>query len=98
MMTLWKQLDRLRVKRKVAQTRKTEAMQGPKKKVASKHKLTKEVQAVKKRDHFSMTTRCHPDDILEKFRMNGLRSRKLIEYLMDCLDPDSICIDLVVGT
>lgn len=45
------------IKRKVAQTRKTEAMQGPKKKVASKHKLTKEVQAVKKRYHFSVTTR-----------------------------------------
>uniref|UniRef100_A0A0E0AIV2 Uncharacterized protein n=1 Tax=Oryza glumipatula TaxID=40148 RepID=A0A0E0AIV2_9ORYZ len=51
----------LQVKRK-----EDKAMQGPKKKVASKHKLTKVVQAVKKRDHFSMTTRCQPNDILEK--------------------------------
>uniref|UniRef100_A0A0D3GQ55 Uncharacterized protein n=1 Tax=Oryza barthii TaxID=65489 RepID=A0A0D3GQ55_9ORYZ len=66
-------------------------MQDPKKKVASKHKLTKEVQAIKKRDYFSMTTRCQPNDILEK--MNGLRSRELIEYLMNCLDPNSMCLD-----
>uniref|UniRef100_A0A0E0KHC5 Ubiquitin-like protease family profile domain-containing protein n=1 Tax=Oryza punctata TaxID=4537 RepID=A0A0E0KHC5_ORYPU len=66
----------LQVKRKVAQTRKTEAMQGPKKKVATKQKLTKKGQAVR------------------SFRTNALRCRELIEYLMDCLDPDSMCLDL----
>uniref|UniRef100_A0A0E0R6W5 Uncharacterized protein n=1 Tax=Oryza rufipogon TaxID=4529 RepID=A0A0E0R6W5_ORYRU len=105
----------LKVKRKVPQNRKTEAMQGSKKKVASKQKLTKDVP-VRKRDHFSVNTRCQPNAILEmvgslnkpqrdrlnalgfdwvfKFRMNGLRSRELIEYLIDCLDPDSMCLDL----
>lgn len=39
-------------------------MQGSKKKVASKQKLTKDVP-VRKRDHFSVNTRCQPNAILE---------------------------------
>uniref|UniRef100_A0A0E0MKH3 Uncharacterized protein n=1 Tax=Oryza punctata TaxID=4537 RepID=A0A0E0MKH3_ORYPU len=72
-----------KVKRKVAQTRKMEAMQGPKKKDATKQKLTKKGQAVRKREHFSVNTRCQPNAILE-----------MGTHLMDCLDPDSMCLDL----
>uniref|UniRef100_A0A0E0LIX6 Ubiquitin-like protease family profile domain-containing protein n=1 Tax=Oryza punctata TaxID=4537 RepID=A0A0E0LIX6_ORYPU len=91
----------LKVKRKVPQNRKTEAMQGSKKKVASKQKMTKDVPPNAILEMVGSLNKPQRDrlhalgfDWVFKFRMNGLRSSELIEYLMDCLDPDSMCLDL----
>uniref|UniRef100_A0A0E0JR46 Uncharacterized protein n=1 Tax=Oryza punctata TaxID=4537 RepID=A0A0E0JR46_ORYPU len=86
----------VKVKSKVADN----STQGPTKHKISEQEPEDEVEEEieeeeEDEDEYEDDVEDDKDDFMEPvLQMNALRSRELIEYLMDCLDLDSMCLDL----